>query len=110
MKSMIYFKSLTISLILLFLSLLFLVVVAFYIAAQGVRMIYFKRLTTSFRYCCFYLPFLLLLSHFYIAAQPVRVDLIEVFLGLVPCIRVWGIASPSLGARPLFLTFILSRP
>ena len=79
----------------------------FYIAAQGVRMIYFKRLATSFRYCCFYLRFLLLLlSHFYIAAQPVRVDLIEVLLGLVLCIRVWGIASPSLGARPLILTFI----
>ena len=37
-------------------------------------------------YCCFYLPFLSLLLRFYIAANPVRVDLIiEGFLGLVPC-------------------------
>ena len=60
----------------------------FYIAAELVRMIYFKRLTASLKYGCFYLPFLLLLSRFYIAAQPVRVDLIELFLGLITCIRV----------------------
>ena len=71
---------------------------------------YFKSLTASLRYYCFYLPFLLLLSRFHVAAQPVRADIIEGFLGLVPCIHVWGIASPSLGAQPLFLTFTLPRP
>jgi len=35
----------------------FLMLSRFYIAAQSVRMIYFKRLTISLRYCSFYLPF-----------------------------------------------------
>ena len=55
---MIYFKSLTISLILTVVSIFFFFMLSrFYIAAQSVRMIYFKRLTISLRYCSFYLPF-----------------------------------------------------
>ena len=54
-----YISSLTISLILTVVSISFFfwMLSRFYIAAQGVRMIYFKRLTISLRYCSFYLPF-----------------------------------------------------
>ena len=75
-------------------------------------MIYFKSLTISLRYCCFYLPFLLLLSHFYIAAQPVRVDrIIEGFLGLVPCTeytRLGYCFSFLRGTTPIFDVYFIT--
>ena len=84
----------------------FLLLSRFYIAAQVVRMIYFKSLTISLWCCSFYLPFLLLLSRFYISAQPVRVDLIiEGFLGLVLCTeytRIKYCFSFIRGTTPIF--------
>jgi len=75
-------------------------------------MIYFKSLTISLRYCCFYLPFLLLLSRFYIAAQPIRVDLIiEGFLGLVCCTeytRLGYCFSFLRGTTPIFDVYFIT--
>ena len=47
-----------------------------------VRMIYIISLTISLKYYCFYIPFLLLLSRFEIAAQTVKVNLMNLFWGL----------------------------
>ena len=105
---MIYFKSqLSVLYWLLFLSLLFLVVVSFlHRCSERKDYIYFKSLTISLWYCSFYLPFLLLLSRFYISAQPVRVDLIiEGFLGLVLCTeytRIKYCFSFIRGTTPIF--------
>jgi len=75
-------------------------------------MIYFKSFTISLRYCIFYLPFLLLLSRFYIAAQSVRVDIIiEGFLGLVFCAeytRLGYCFSFIRGLTPIFDVYFIT--
>ena len=75
-------------------------------------MIYFKSFTISLRYCIFYLPFLLLESRFYIAAQSVRVDIIiEGFLGLVFCAeytRLGYCFSFIRGMTPIFDVYFIT--